>query len=58
MVYTNLRDVRVGGNPRDSHVVLKLTSSKLNGLISSTASDEELTKYCSENLLVNSKKNS
>ena len=51
MIYTNLKNVRVGGKPRASQVVLKLTSSKLSGSVSSTAKDEELTKYCSDNLI-------
>jgi hypothetical protein len=51
MIYTNLRNVRVGGKPRNSQVVLKLTSSKINGSINSTANDEELSKYCSDNLI-------
>lgn len=51
MIYTNLRNVRVGGKPRDFRVVLKLTSSKLTGSIGSTAKDEELSKYCSDNFI-------
>jgi len=51
MIYTNLRNVRVGGKPRGFQPVLKLTSSKINGSINSTAKDEELTKYCSDNLI-------
>jgi hypothetical protein len=56
MVYTNLRNVRVGNEKRDFRVVLKLTSSKLNGSIDSAASDEDLTKYCSDNLLDSSQR--
>ena len=51
MVYTNLRNVRVGGTQRDYQVVLKLTSSKLNGSINSSVTDEVLTKFCSDNLI-------
>ncbi|MCA1639318.1 MAG: hypothetical protein LC768_13455 [Acidobacteria bacterium] len=51
MVYTNLKNVRVSNEKRDFRVVLKLTTSRLNGSIDSSASDEELNKYCSENLL-------
>jgi hypothetical protein len=56
MIYTNLRNVRVGGKPLDFQIVLKLTSSKINGSINSTAKDEELAKYCSDNLLDYSQK--
>ncbi len=56
MVYTNLRNVRVSNEKRDFRVVLKLTSSKLNGSIDSAASDEDLTKYCSDNLLDSSQR--
>ena len=56
MIYTNLRNVRVGGKARDAQIVLKLTSNKLNGSISSAASDEELMKYCSDNLIDSSRK--
>jgi len=56
MVYTNLLNVRVGDEPRDYRVVLKLTSSKINGSINSNAKDEELTKYCSDNLIDSSQK--
>jgi len=56
IVYTNLRNVRVGGKPRGYQVVLKLTSSKINGSINSTATDEELTKYCLDNLIDSSRR--
>jgi hypothetical protein len=56
MIYTNLRNVRVAGKPRDFWVVLKLTSSKINGSINSTAKDEELSKYCSDNLIDSARK--
>ncbi len=51
MVYTNLKNVRVGNEKRGFRVVLKLTSSQLKGSIDSSAIDEELNKYCSANLL-------
>jgi VWFA-related protein len=56
MIYTNLRNGRVGNEKRDFRVVMKLTSSKINGSINSTASDETLMKYCSDNLLDSSQR--
>ena len=45
MVYTNLKNVRVGKNPVASKAVIRLTSSKLVGSIGSDASDENAAKF-------------
>jgi hypothetical protein len=51
MLYTNLKSLRVKGEKRDFKVVLKLTSSSLQGSIdSSQTSGERLDKYCADNL--------
>lgn len=49
MLYTNLQNVRIGKTPLNHKVVIRLTSAKLNGSIQSNASDEELTKFSTEN---------
>ena len=51
MLYTNLQNVKVGARAFDYKVMIRLTSSKLNGLITSNASDEVLNKFCSDNLI-------
>ncbi len=51
MVYTNLKNVRVGKNPVAEKAVLRLTSSKLIGLINSDMSDENATKFFQANSL-------
>jgi len=51
MVYTNLKNVRVGKNPVTEKAVLRLTSSKLTGSINSDLSEEEITKFFEANKL-------
>ena len=51
MLYTNLRNVRVGAKSLAQQVIIRLTASKLNGSINSNASDEVLEKFCSDNLI-------
>jgi hypothetical protein len=51
MIYTNLRNVKVGAKPLDLKVQIRLTSSKLAGSITSDVSDEILIKFCSDNLI-------
>ncbi len=51
MVYTNLKNVRVGKNPVTEKAVLRLTSSKLNGSINSASNDDEAIKFFQTNLL-------
>ncbi len=51
MIYTNLRNVKVGAKPLDYKVQIRLTSSKLAGSITSGMSDEILIKFCSDNLI-------
>ncbi len=49
MIYTNLRNVKVGAKPLDYKVQIRLTSSKLANSITSEMSDEILTKFCADN---------
>jgi VWFA-related protein len=51
MLYTNLSSVKVGAKPFDYKVMIRLTSSRLKGSITSDAKDEELLKFCSDNLV-------
>ncbi|HEX8736383.1 MAG TPA: VWA domain-containing protein [Pyrinomonadaceae bacterium] len=51
MLYTNLSNVKVGAKPVDYKVMIRLTSSRLKGSITSAAQDEELLKFCSDNLI-------
>ncbi len=51
MVYTNLKNVRVGKNPVAAKTVLRLTSSKLVGTINSDMSDENAAKFFQANSL-------
>lgn len=51
MLYTNLTGVKVGKNPFSHKVAIRLTSAKLNGSIQSTASNDELAKFSTENAL-------
>ena len=51
MVYTNLKNVRVGKNPVASKAILRLTSNKLTGSINSASSDEEAAKFFQTNAL-------
>lgn len=57
MLYTNLKNVRVGKNPVDEKAVLRLTSSKLVGSINSASSEEESAKFCEINKLEIAKRN-
>ena len=57
MLYTNLRNVRVGAKPLNHKVQIRLTSSKLAGSINSEMSDEILIKFCSDNLVDQANKN-
>ena len=57
MLYTNLRNVRVGPKPHDYKVQIRLTSSKLAGSINSDMSAEVLIKFCSDNLIDTTNKN-
>jgi len=51
MLYTNLKNVKVGAKPFDYKVMIRLTSNKLNGSINSNVSDEILDKFCTDNLI-------
>ncbi len=51
MVYTNLKNVRVGKNSVASKAVLRLTSNKLTGAINSASPDEEAAKFFQTNAL-------
>ena len=57
MLYTSLRNVKVGAKPLDHKVQIRLTSSKLIGSINSDLSDEILTKFCSDNSIDAANKN-
>ena len=45
MLYTNLRNVKVGTKPLDYKVQIRLTSNQLKGSIDSDAKDEEAEKF-------------
>ncbi len=51
MVYTNLKNVRVGQIPVAEKAVIRLTSSKLAGSINSEASEETIAKFFQTNSL-------
>ena len=51
MVYTNLKNVRVGKTQIAAKAVLRLTASKLSGSISSGATDENAAKFFQVNSL-------
>ena len=51
MVYTNLKNVRVGVNPVAEKAVLRLTSSKLSGSVNSDATDEKAANFFQANSL-------
>ncbi len=51
MVYTNLKNVRVGKTPVKEKAVLRLTSSKLAGSVNSNAGEENAAKFFQKNLL-------
>ena len=57
MLYTNLKNVKVGAKPYNLKVMIRLTSSKLNGSINSGAKDEEIEKFLSDNLFDSANKN-
>ena len=51
MVYTNLKNVRVGKSPVTEKAVLRLTSSKLIGSLNSASNEEDAAKFLQANLL-------
>jgi VWFA-related protein len=51
MLYTNLSKVKVGARAVDYKVMIRLTSDQLKGSITSAAKDEDLIKFCSDNLI-------
>ncbi len=51
MLYTNLKNVKLGGKPVAYAVKIRLTSAKLKGSIDSKASDEVFDEFCAENLI-------
>ncbi len=57
MVYTNLKNVRVGKNAVKSKAILRLTSSKLVGSINSDLSEDEIKQFFETNKLEISKQN-
>ncbi len=57
MVYTNLKNVRVGKNPVAGKAVIRLTSSKLAGSTNSDQGDETIAKFFQTNALEVSKVN-
>ncbi len=57
MVYTNLKNVRVGKNSVKSKAVLRLTSNKISGSINSNMNENEIAKFFETNKLETSKQN-
>ena len=57
MIYTNLKNVRVGKNAVAVKAVLRLTSNKLTGSINSASNEEETAKFFQTNALDVSKQN-
>ncbi len=57
MIYTNLKNVRVGKMPIAEKAVLRLTSFKLAGSINSASSDEDAAKFFQANALDAAKQN-
>ncbi len=51
MVYTSLKNVRVGKIPVTEKAVLRLTSSKLNDALNSASTDDEAAKFFQTNSL-------
>ncbi|HEX8368038.1 MAG TPA: VWA domain-containing protein [Pyrinomonadaceae bacterium] len=51
MLYTNLSKVKVGARAFDYKVMIRLTSSRLKGSITSDAKDEESMKFFSDNFI-------
>ena len=57
MVYTNLQNVKVGAKPVNFKVQIRLTSAKLTGSITSDAKEEDVDKFCTDNLIDLANKN-
>lgn len=57
MLYTNLKNVKVGAKPFAHKVQIRLTSSKLAGSVNSDLSDEALTKFCADNAIDQTNRN-
>ncbi len=51
MIYTNLQNVKFGKKNVKHKVAIRLTSSKIDGSISSNASDSDLESFATKNLL-------
>ena len=51
MLYTNLKNVKLGSKPVKSQVQIRLTSAKLSGSIASDESSEKFNSFCSDNLI-------
>ncbi len=49
MLYTNLENVEINGRNLDAVPILKLTSEKISGSITSTSSKKELGIFFSDN---------
>ena len=49
MLYTNLTNVKIGKNPYDLRVIIRLTSNQLKSSIKSDANMEELEKFFADN---------
>ena len=56
ILYTNLKSVRVGGEPVNLKVAIRLTSNKLVGSISSYASHEDFESFAKTNSLTKNQK--
>ena len=56
ILYSNLKNVRVGEIEKKYKPVLRLTSNKLKGEISSESANEDFEKFCRENLLTKKQK--
>lgn len=57
MLYTNLRNVRVGAKAVGHRVQIRLSSSRLTGSINSDLSDEILIKFCQDNSIGEANRN-
>lgn len=57
MLYTNLRDVKVGAKPYNLKVQIRLTSNQLKGSTNSDAKSEDIEKFLAENSFAVSDKN-
>jgi len=49
MLYTNLKNVKIGSKPYGLKVQIRLTSNQLKGSINSDMKDEEIEKFSTEN---------